>query len=159
MSFDGARTWLRDIGVDIAPRIDIPIAGRTPVTNTLAGLVILSVGRGGQVHAAVNRALKTVGAVVMVKTSVAEVLQMLGAFVPSAVVTEVAPGDDDGFALLRAIRKLRPQHGGGLPIVGASGETIDPAPMIEAGFQGALVVPFDAPGVARTILQAISQLV
>lgn len=156
MIFDGARAWLRDIGVDIAPRVDPP-AGRDPVSNALAGLVVMSVGRESPLQAAVNRALKTAGAVVMVKASAAEVLQMLAAFVPSAVVVEIVPGDDEGFAMVRSIRQRGPEHGGHLPVVGASGETIDPAAMIQAGFQEALVFPFDAADVSRAVLRALGR--
>ena len=108
-------------------------------------------------QAAVNRALKAAGAIVMAKTSTAEVVRMLGAFVPSVIVTEVVPGDDGGPAILRAVRTLPPERGGDLPVVGVSWETLDPAPMIRAGFQGALVGPFDALDVARTVLKAIRQ--
>ena len=130
---------------------------RDEVSGVLSGRVVVSVGRGGPVQAAVNRALKAAGAIVMVKTSTADVVRMLGAFVPSAIVTEVVPGDDAGPAILRAIRTLPRERGGGLPIVGVSWETLDPAPMMRAGFQGALVGPFDAVDVARTVLTTIRQ--
>lgn len=118
---------------------------------------MVSVGRGGPVQTAVNRALKAAGAIVMVKRSAADVLRMLGAFVPSVVVTEVVPGDEAGHAILRAIRNLPAERGGSLPIVGVSWETLDPEPIIRAGFQGALVGPFDAADVTRTVLDAVRQ--
>ena len=114
-------------------------------------------GRGGPVQSAVNRALKAAGAIVLAKTSTTEVTRMLGAFVPSVVVTEVVPGDDGGPPILREIRRLPLERGGGLPVVGVSWETLDPAPMLRAGFHGALVGPFDAIDVARTVLTAVRQ--
>jgi hypothetical protein len=125
--------------------------------DLLNGLVVLSVGRGGPVQAAVNRALKAAGAVVLAKTSTADVIRMLGAFVPSAVVTEVVPGDDEGLTILREIRELPAERGGGLPVIGVSWEALDPAPILRAGFHGALVGPFDAIDVARTVLRAVRQ--
>lgn len=130
---------------------------RHDVTGLLNGRVVVSAGRGGPVQAAVNRALKAAGAVVMVKTSTTDILGMLGAFVPSVIVTEVVPGDDSGPALLQAVRTLPPGRGGDLPIVGVSWETLDPTPMIRAGFQGALVGPFDAVDVVRTVLKSMRQ--
>lgn len=118
---------------------------------------MVSVGRGGPVQTAVNRALKAAGAIVMVKRSSAEVLRMLGAFVPSVVVAEVVPGDDSASTILRAIRSLPAERGGNLPVVGVSWETLDPEPIILAGFQGALVGPFDAVDVARTVLSALGR--
>ena len=131
------------------------IEGEIEVADVLNGLVVVSVGRGGPVQAAVNRALKAAGGIVLVKTSRAEVILMLDAFVPSVVVTEVVPGDDEGVRILTEIRQRPAEHGGDLPVVGVSRETLDPAPMLRAGFHGALVGPFDAIDVAREVLRAV----
>jgi DNA-binding response OmpR family regulator len=156
MISQGDRMSLWDLGVDATPRVAPPITGRGAVAGVLTGLVAVSVGRGGPVQAAINRALKAAGAIVLVKTSGAEVVRMLSAFVPSVVITEVVPGDDTGGAtILDEIRGLAPDRGGKIPVIGVSWETLDPAPMIRAGFQGALVGPFDAADVARTVLEAV----
>ena len=131
------------------------IEGEIEVADVLNGLVVVSVGRGGPVQAAVNRALKAAGGIVLVKTSRAEVILMLDAFVPSVVVTEVVPGDDEGSRLLTEIQQRPAERGGELPVVGVSWETLDPAPMLRAGFHGALVGPFDAIDVARAVLRAV----
>ena len=127
------------------------------VTDVLNGLVVVSVGRGGPVQEAVNRALKAAGAVVLVKTATAEVTRMLAAFVPSVVVIEVVPGDDQALQLLREILRLPAEREGGLPVIGVSWEAPDPATILRAGFHGALVGPFDAVDVARTVLRAVRQ--
>jgi DNA-binding response OmpR family regulator len=127
------------------------------VADVLSGLVVVSVGRGGPVQAAVNRALRASGAIVLVKTSAAAVIQMLDAFVPSAVVIEVVPGDDRSLTMLAEIRGRAADRGGALPVVGVSWETSDPTPILGAGFQGALVGPFDALDVARAVLRALRQ--
>ena len=131
------------------------IEGEIEVADVLSGLVVVSVGRGGPVQAAVNHALKAAGGIVLVKTSRASVMQMLEAFVPSVVLTEVVPGDDEGVRILTEIRQRPAGHGGDLPVVGVSRETLDPAPMLRAGFHGALVGPFDAIDVAREVLRAV----
>ncbi|HMH49796.1 MAG TPA: hypothetical protein VK548_06150 [Candidatus Acidoferrum sp.] len=138
-----------------APRVDRDVEGEIEVADVLSGLVVVSVGRGGPVQAAVNRALKAAGAIVLVKTSAADVLRMLAAFVPSVVVTEVVPGDDTGTRMLSEIQQRPLERGGGLPVVGVSWETLDPAPLLHAGFHGALVGPFDAIDVARAVLKAV----
>ena len=127
------------------------------VTDVLNGLVVVSVGRGGPAQDAVNRALKAAGAVVLVKTPTAEVTRMLGAFVPSVVVIEVVPGDDEALGILREILQLPAERGGRLPVIGVSWEAPDPATVLRAGFHGALVGPFDAVDVARTVLRAVRQ--
>jgi DNA-binding response OmpR family regulator len=142
------------------------IARRDPIASTLlddhddlppvlAGTVAMSVGRGGPVQAAVTRGLKAAGAIVIAKTSAVDALEILRAFVPSVVVTEVVPDDDGSNRLLDAIRALPAERGGNLPVIGVSWETLDPAPVIRAGFQDALVGPFDAVDVARTVLKAV----
>ena len=136
----------------------VPSSGaEIEVTDVLNGLVVVSVGRGGPVQEAVNRALKAAGAAVLVKTATADVTRMLGAFVPSVVVVEVVPGDETGLTILREILALPAERGGGLPVVGVSWEAPDAASLLGAGFHGALVGPFDAVDVARTILRAVRQ--
>ena len=150
---DDARAANADPPHGVDPWVD----GDIEVADVLSGLVVVSVGRGGPVQAALNRALKAAGAIVLARTSTAEVTQMLGTFVPSVVVTEVVPGDDEGPRMLTEIRRLPTERGGALPVVGVSWETLDPAPVLQAGFHGALVGPFDAIDVARTVLRAIRQ--
>ena len=151
------QTSWQDYQAGAARRSDLLDTDRDDVPGILNGRVVVSVGRGGPVQAAVNRALRAAGAIVMVKRSTADIVTMLGAFVPSVIVTEVVPGDEGGPALLSAIRSLPPERGGNLPIVAVSWETLDPAPVIRAGFQGALGGPFDAVDVARTVLKALRQ--
>ena len=136
---------------------DPSIDEEVEVADMLSGLVVVSVGRGGPVQAAVNRALKAAGAIVLVKTSTAEVTRMLDTFVPSVILTEVVPGDDDGPQILAETRRLTAERGGGLPVVGVSWETSDPAPILRGGFHGALVGTFDALDVARAVLRAVRQ--
>ena len=131
------------------------IEGEIEVADLLNGLVVVSVGRGGPVQAAVNRAVKAAGGIVLVKTSTASVMRMLETFVPSVVVTEVVPGDDEGLRILTEIGQRPAERGGDLPVVGVSWETLDPEPMLRAGFHGALVGPFDALDVARAVLRAV----
>lgn len=144
-----------DERLDSTPGREPSIDDLAEVADVLSGLVVVSVGRGGAVQAAVNRALRAAGAIVLVKTSTAAVLQMLQAFVPSVVLTEVVQGDERSLTLLNEIRGLPTERGGALPVVGVSWETLDPAPILSAGFHGALVGPFDAIDVARAILKAL----
>jgi len=133
------------------------LEGEIEVADLLGGFVVVSVGRGGPVQEAVNRALKAAGAVVLVRTATDEVIRMLGAFVPSVVVIEIVPGDDEGLEILGAILRLPAERGGGVPLIGVNRDARDPAPLLQAGFHGALVGPFDAIDVARTILKAVRQ--
>ena len=149
---------LRDLGFDDVHRVGRPLLDDTvsaDVAEALANTVVLAVGRGGVLQAGVCRMLKTLGVIVMVKTSAAAAVQMLGAFVPSLVVTELSLDEDDGLAVLRNIRKLPPEHGGQLPVIGVSADPIDADALIREGFQDVLVSPFDAEDVWRAVVGAI----
>ena len=158
MIVEPGRVSLRGLGVDLEHRLnsstDDPSTA-PEVAQLLSGLVVLSIGRGSPEQIAVNRALKAAGAVVLVRISAGEMAQMLRAFVPSLIVTEVVPGDDGGSAVLRAIRQLPSDHCGALPVIGICARTPDGASMIPAEFQGLLVDPFEPGDVARTVLRAI----
>ena len=125
------------------------------VGHLLNGLVVLSVGRASPEQAAVNRALKTAGAVVLVRSSAAEMAQMLRAFIPNLVVTEAVPADDAGAAVVRAIRRLPQDDGGALPVIGICARTMDDLSTVAGLFQGLLVDPFEPRDVARTVLRAM----
>lgn len=140
------RTLSRDLG---------PVSAQADLAHLLNGLVVLSVGRASPEQTAVNRALKTAGAVVLVRSSAAEMAQMLRAFIPSLVVTEAAPADDAGAAVVRAIRRLPPDDGGALPVIGICARTMDDLSTVAGQFQGLLVDPFEPRDVARTVLRAM----
>lgn len=123
----------------------------------MAGLVVLSVGRGSVEQAAVNRALKAAGAVVLVRFSAGEMSQLLRAFVPSVIVTEVAPAADDTAAVLPALRRLAPDQGGNVPVVGIRPRAGDDSAAAREGFQAVLSAPFDVDDVARTVLAVIER--
>jgi hypothetical protein len=158
MIVEPSRVSVRGLGVDLGrPRnssTDDPSTA-PEVAQLLSGLVILSIGRGSPEQIAVNRALKAAGAVVLVRTSAGEMAQMLRAFVPSLIVTEVVPGDDGASAVLRAIPQLPPDHGRPLPVIGICARATDGSSMIRAEFQGLLVDPFEPGDVARIVLRAI----
>ncbi|SRR6266540_3509614 len=131
------------------------LSAHMDVADLLNGLVVLSVGRASPEQAAVNRALKMAGAVVLVRSSAAEMAQMLRAFIPSLVVTEAAPADDAGAGVVRAIRRLPPDDGGALPVIGICARTMDDFSTVAGQFQGVLVGPFEPRDVARTVLRAM----
>ena len=98
MIVEPTRTLSRDLG---------PVSAHTDLAHLLNGLVVLSVGRASSEQAAVNRALKATGAVVLVRSTAAEMAQMLRAFIPSLVVTEAAVKQH----LLRLYTKLKIPEG------------------------------------------------
>jgi DNA-binding NtrC family response regulator len=98
------------------------------------------------------------GAVVLVRRSAAETAQMLRAFVPSVVVTEIVEDDETGPAVLREIRRLSSEDGGAVPVIGICAPIPDAAAAIRAEFQGLLAAPFESAEVARLVLRALESV-
>jgi PleD family two-component response regulator len=155
---DPSRVSSRSLVVNLERRLNASTDGEAPepdLAQALTGLVVLLVGRGSPEQAAVNRALKATGAVVLVRSSAGEMSQVLRAFVPSLVVTEIVPDEDGGSAVLPAIRRLSAAHGGKVPVIGICPRTGDGPSATRAEFQGLLADPFDPGDVARTVLRVI----
>jgi CheY-like chemotaxis protein len=153
---DPSRVSLRSLNVE--RRLDSATDGASPPPDpaqSLTDLVVLLVGRGSPEQAAVNRALKAAGAVVLVRISAGEMSQVLRAFVPSLIVTDVVPADDGDSAVLTAIRGLPAEYGGNVPVIGICARAGHGPVAMRAEFQGLLADPFDPGDVAQTVLRVI----
>jgi CheY-like chemotaxis protein len=77
--------------------------------------------------------------------SAAEALGVLRRWRPDLLVSDISMPDEDGYALIRKIRALPPEHGGGVPALALSayarGE--DRARALSAGFQGHVSKPIE----------------
>lgn len=105
------------------------------------------------------RALLTYcGALVTVVGSADEALAMMRHVKPDAVVADVSMPGNDGFALLRAIRALKPEDGGNVPAVVVveddGGATAEHASA--SGFAARLTRPLDPWELCRTIATLVS---
>jgi signal transduction histidine kinase/ActR/RegA family two-component response regulator len=115
---------------------------RTP--SMLAGVRVLVVEADPEVQAALVVALELNGASVTATASAAEAVNHLAREHPDVLVTDITPSED-GFALIRQIRNLTPEHGGRIRAVALTGHAVthEVDRVIGAGYQLHLVKPVD----------------
>jgi signal transduction histidine kinase/ActR/RegA family two-component response regulator len=89
--------------------------------------------------------LTQAGASVRVAASAWEALQMVEAEEPDILVSDIGLPDDDGYALIRQIRRREAESGGFLPVIALTGyaRAEDRHRIIAAGFQAHVTKPVD----------------
>ena len=108
-----------------------------PRLPRLEGLRILVVDDDPDGRSLTSLVLTQAGASVKAVASVREALQMLQVERPDAMVSDIGLPDEDGYELIRQLRKYEAEHGGCLPAVALTGyaRAEDRARVLAAGFQ------------------------
>ena len=124
----------------------------------LDGLKILFVDDDEGTREATNIYLKSFGAEVVAVESVKEALLKLPFLKPDILVSDIAMPGEDGYSLIRKIRKLEPSEGGNIPALALTAYTTseDVQNMLQAGFQTHVAKPVEANVLGRTILRLIA---
>ncbi len=82
---------------------------------TLEGLRVLVVDDETDAREMVNATLTQSGAEVRESSSVAEALEVIEEWHPDVLMSDIGMPDDDGYALIRKVRSLSQERGGGTP--------------------------------------------
>jgi CheY-like chemotaxis protein len=92
-------------------------------------------------------------------SSVRDAIDRLRTIQPDALVSDIGLPDEDGYALIREIRRQEQEHGGYLPAVALTGFTRaeDRARVLAAGFQAHITKPVE-PGELTAAIAALTQL-
>ena len=108
----------------------------TEVTDALRGLRVLIVDDDTDARELVTAVLSEAGAVTRAASSAAEGLETLSKFRPHVLVSDIGMPEEDGFAFVRRVRALDPNHGGGIPSVALTAYTrrSDRTKALAAGF-------------------------
>ena len=88
-----------------------------PDAARLAGLTVLLVEDDDDSRELMTVILSFCGARVMAASSARQGLETLRSTAPDIVVTDLSMPGEDGYWLLRSIRKLSPQEGGAIPVI------------------------------------------
>ena len=90
--------------------------------------------------------LRLAGAHVIPALSAEEALAQIAAEGPDLVISDPAMPDEDGFALIRAVRRLAPDAGGRTPVIAltAHARTEDRFAALAAGFDMHLAKPIES---------------
>jgi two-component system CheB/CheR fusion protein len=115
---------LRTAEVEARPAVSggQPVAPRSPSPkeDSLLGLSVLVVDDEADVREAYATVLARYGASVRAAASVREAMTALEEAIPDVLVSDLGMPDEDGFDLIRKVRMLPANRGGGLPALAVS---------------------------------------
>jgi PAS domain S-box-containing protein len=115
-------------------------------TTSLTGLRVLVVDDDADARQWISTVLKESGAEVIAVGSVSEALEALELQRPDVLVSDIGMPGEDGYALIRKIRELKPKMGGRIPAVAltAYARAEDYQKAIAEGFQLHVAKPLKA---------------
>jgi PAS domain S-box-containing protein len=111
----------------------------------LAGVRVVVVDDEPDARALVKRLLEDCKAVVRAAASADEAIELIQAEPPDVLVSDIGMPGRDGYAMIRHIRRLEKQNGGGIPAIAltAYARTEDRVKAIRAGYQSHVVKPVE----------------
>jgi CheY-like chemotaxis protein len=146
--------------VVLLPRLNLERVG-TPeeAPPSLHGLTVLLVDDEADAREVVATALELCGANVVVATSAAEAVTLLGASRPHVLVCDISMPGRDGYDLLSEIRDLSDAEGGSTPAIALTAMTTteDRLRALRAGFQFHVPKPVSALELASAIASLAPQ--
>ncbi|ACC81570.1 ATP-binding protein [Nostoc punctiforme] len=110
---------------------------QSPVPNPLSGLRVLVVDDEADVRQWITAVLEECGAEVSAFSSTGQALEALEKLHPDVLISDIGMPGEDGYALMRKIRKLEPELGGRIPAIALTGyaRVEDYKEALAAGFQ------------------------
>jgi two-component system, chemotaxis family, CheB/CheR fusion protein len=125
----------------------------------LQGIRVLVVDDEVSTREVLTEILLSFGAETQACDSVREALVLIPQFRPDVLVSDIAMPGEDGYTLIRKLRALSPEQGGGTPAmaVTAYAGADDARRALAAGFQVHLAKPFDGPRFAKVLLSLVNR--
>ena len=125
--------------------------------NRLNDITIVVVDDNIDVRRFVGSFLAHLGANVREAQNAIEGLQAIKIYRPNLVLSDISMPGRDGFDLLRDIRALGPDAGGGVPVIAMTAlvTRLDGARFLNAGFQAFLPKPFSPDKLVEVILTVL----
>jgi signal transduction histidine kinase/ActR/RegA family two-component response regulator len=121
--------------------------------SELDGARVLVVDDDADTRQLLKQIMENHGAAVTTAASAAEALEVIGAAPPDALVADIGMPDEDGYSLMRKIRELPPDRGGGVPALAltAYARPEDRARAMTAGFQHYVTKPVEPDELAAVV--------
>jgi CheY-like chemotaxis protein len=120
----------------------------------LKGVRVLIVEDDAEVRSFLARALEAFGAAVRAAASGPEAIEALTPFRPYVLVSDIQMPGQDGFTLIRAVRRLSKEQGGRVPAIALTAiytEPEDRARLLWSGFQMYVRKPVDPQDLASRV--------
>ena len=119
----------------------------------IAGVKVLVVDDEPDARSLVKRLLEDCKALVMTAASAAEAFELVRTEKPDVLVCDIGMPGEDGYALIRRVRALGPEHGGQVPSAAltAYARAEDRVKAILAGFQMHLAKPVEPAELIATV--------
>jgi CheY-like chemotaxis protein len=113
--------------------------------RNLSGLRVLLVDDEPDAREVIAEILTRCGAEVSSVASTKEALDAFKSQPPDVVISDISMPHEDGYALIKALRKLKPDKGGQVPAIAltAFASQVDRSRLLAAGFQMHLPKPID----------------
>ncbi|MFZ0503912.1 MAG: response regulator [Chthoniobacterales bacterium] len=123
-------------------------------SNPLSNLTIVVVEDHDDARTSLALFLKYSGANVVLAKNAFEGIEAVKNSRPNIVLSDISMPDRDGWGLLRDIRALGAEAGGGVPVIAMTAlvTRADRGRMLDAGFQACLPKPFSVEELVETIL-------
>lgn len=111
----------------------------------LSGIRVLIVDDEADAREVLEVILSQFGAEINVATSASQALEMLEAWRPDAIVSDVGMPNEDGYTLIQKVRALEPERGGLTPAIALTGygRPEDRLQLLAAGYQVHLSKPVE----------------
>lgn len=134
-----------------------PIAVAVDSNVQIAGVRVLVVDDDPDARALLQRLFEERGATVSTASSATEALAILQAERPDVLISDIGMPDEDGYALIRRVRSLLPEHGGRTPAIAltAYARTEDRVKAVVAGFQHHLAKPIETVELLVTVASMV----
>ncbi|HEV2664131.1 MAG TPA: ATP-binding protein [Blastocatellia bacterium] len=126
----------------------------------LNGARVLVVDDDADTRQLLKRVLESHGAAVRTAASAAEALEMIAASPPDALVADIGMPGEDGYSLMRKIRRLPSSRGGTVPALAltAYARPEDRARALTAGFQQYVAKPVEPDDLAAVVAKLTGRL-
>jgi signal transduction histidine kinase/DNA-binding response OmpR family regulator len=125
-------------------------------SKTLDGLRVLVIDDEADSRDLITAILTRYGSEVICTPSVSEAIRTFQDWSPDLVVSDIGMPDEDGFSLIKKLRKLRSKHAKQVPAIAltAYATTEDRARVLKAGFQIHVAKPIEPEELVRSIVSA-----
>ncbi|MFL6213127.1 MAG: ATP-binding protein [Blastocatellia bacterium] len=119
----------------------------------LTNIRVLIVEDESDAREMLNVILSQCGAEVKTAATSREALEVLSAWLPEVLVSDIGMPDEDGYSLINQVRSLEPERGGGIPAVALTGYggPDDRRRLLSAGYQVHITKPVEVTELAAVI--------